>query len=266
MSTARATALVTGASAGIGRELARLFAADRFDLVLVARRKDRLEELAHELRMKNGAEVRVLPKDLADPGAPKEICDQLAGDGVKVDVVVNNAGFGLGGKVADLPLEGQIRMVQVNVVALTYLTRALLPAMIRRRFGGVLNVGSTAAFQPGPNMAVYFATKAFVLSFTEALTEELRGTGVQATCLAPGPTLTEFGSVSGTQNTWLFRRGAMDAVTVARIGYQGFRQGRTLVVPGLHNKLIPLAVRLGPRSLVRKISGLLTSDRSRPGA
>jgi short-subunit dehydrogenase len=253
----RETALVTGASSGIGLELARLFAADKSNLVLVARSRDKLESLAEELRREHGVKVLVLPADLADPAAPQAISDQLAEQGIAVDVLVNNAGFGAVGRVASLSLERQLDMVQVNVVALTRLTRLFLPAMINRGRGGILNVGSTAGFQPGPYMAVYYATKAFVLFFTEALAEELIGTGVVATCFAPGPTATQFGANSGMEHTIFFKLGMMDAKTVARTGSRGFRRGRVLVIPGLMNKLGALSVRFAPRIAVRKLVKLL---------
>ena len=191
------TALVTGASSGIGLELARLFAADKSNLILVARSRDKLERLAEELQRDHNADVVVLPKDLTDPSAPRAIFDQLTGQNIDVDVVVNNAGFGSVGSVADLPLDRQLNMIQVNVTTLTYLTRLFLPGMIERGRGGILNVGSTAGFQPGPNMAVYYATKAFVLSFTEALAEELAGLEINVTCLAPGATENRFRSRLG---------------------------------------------------------------------
>jgi uncharacterized protein len=247
------TVLITGASAGIGLELARLFAADRNDLVLVARRKERLDSLAAELQRGYGVQVRVLAFDLADPKSPRAIFDAMAAEGVRVDVVVNNAGFGAVGPVVELPLERQRDMVQVNVAALTELTRLFLPGMIQRRSGGILNVASTAAFQPGPLMAVYYATKAYVLSFSEAVAEETAGSGVRVTCLAPGPTATEFAAVSGVEHKLLFRLGTMDARTAALAGYRGFRRGRSLVIPGLKNKLGAFAVRLAPRVWVRKI-------------
>jgi uncharacterized protein len=248
------TVLITGASSGIGWELARLFAADNSHLVLVARRREKLDELAVELRREHGAEVRVLAQDLADPKGPQMIFDALAADGVAVDVLVNNAGFGAGGSVADLPLERQRDMIQVNVAALTCLARLFLPGMISRRSGGILNVGSTAGFQPGPYMAVYYATKAFVLSFTEALAEELLGTGVTVTCLAPGATATGFAATANLEHKLLFRLGTMDARTVARAGHRGFRRGKLLVIPGLTNKLGAFAVRLAPRAWPRKIT------------
>jgi short-subunit dehydrogenase len=194
-----------------------------------------------------------LAKDLADPHRPQAIFDSLDSEGVTVDVLVNNAGFGAAGTVADLPLERQLDMIRVNVAALTHLTRLFLPGMIQRRSGGIFNVGSTAGFQPGPGMAVYYATKAYVLSFSEALAEELAGTGVRVTCLAPGPTTTEFAAVAEVKNSLLFRLGVMDAKTVAAAGYRGFRRGNVLVIPGLKNKLGASSVRFAPRILVRKL-------------
>lgn len=250
---ANETVLITGASSGIGLELARLFAADRSNLVLVARRQEKLQQLADELKAAHGVEVRVVPADLADPAAPQAIFDQLQSAGVLVDVVVNNAGFGARGRIADLPIQRQVDMVQVNVTALVHLTRLFLPGMTSRGRGGVLNLASTAAFQPGPYMAVYYATKAFVLSFTEALAEELAGTPVRVTCLAPGPTQTEFPEAADLGQTRLFLFGVDDARRVAAAGYRGFRRGRRIVVPGLRNKLLAFSVRLTPRWLVRKI-------------
>jgi hypothetical protein len=246
--------LVTGASSGIGWELAKLFAADKSNLILVARKREKLEELAAQVRRENGVEVRVLAEDLADPRSPQVIFDALAADGVEVAVLVNNAGFGAVGSVADLPLEKQLDMVQVNVTALTHLTRLFLPSMIQRRSGGILNVGSTAGFQPGPYMAVYYATKAYVLSFTEALAEELLGTGVKVTCLAPGPTATGFAAAADMEKKLLFRLGTADARTVAQAGYREFRRGKLLVIPGVMNKLGAFAGRLLPRAWPRKIA------------
>jgi short-subunit dehydrogenase len=251
------TVLITGASAGIGRELARLFAADGCDLVLVARRRELLDKLSEELSQQHGVSVRVLPEDLSDPASPDRIWQQLTTSDGHVDTLVNNAGFGADGMLSELPIERQVDMVQVNVAALTHLTRLFLPAMIQRRRGGILNVGSTAAFQPGPYMAIYYATKAYVLSFTEALVEELRGTGVHATCLAPGVTKTEFFVKAKMERSLLVRLGMMDAAVVARAGYRGYRAGRAIVIPGIKNKLGAFSVRLTPRIVVRKITAAL---------
>lgn len=255
------TVLVTGASSGIGRELARLFAADGSDLVLVARRQAELKELGQELSARHNSHVRVLPADLADPAAPASIFEQLSGSGVAVDVLVNNAGFGAEGRFAELPVERQMDMVQVNLVALTHLTRLFLPSMTARARGGVLNVGSMAGFQPGPYMAVYYATKAYVLSLTEALARELAGTGVTATCLAPGATRTEFFALANMEDSLLVALGAMDAPTVAQAGYRGFRKGKVVVVPGWTNRLTLFVERFAPRPLIRTIAARLNQPR-----
>jgi short-subunit dehydrogenase len=256
----RETALVTGASSGIGLELARLFAADGSALVLVARSGDKLEALAQELRERHAVAVRVIAKDLADPAASDEIAAELARNGIDIDVLVNNAGFGLGGQFVQLSLDRQMEMIQVNVAALVKLTGLLLPAMVKRRRGGILNVGSTAAFQPGPNMAIYFASKAFVLSFSEALADEVRPHGITVTCLAPGPVATNFAAAASLENSRLFQQNVLDVRKVAEAGYRALRGHKTLVVPGLMNKLGVFAVRFAPRSLVRKISGRLADE------
>lgn len=257
----RETALITGASSGIGEELARLFAADGADLVLVARRADRLEALADELRRAHDITAYVLPKDLARPEAPGEVFDETERQGINVDVLVNNAGVGAREHFAAIDTGRQVDMVQVNVTALTHLARLYLPGMLERGRGAILNVGSAAGFQPVPGFAVYAATKAYVLSFTEGLAEELRGSGISATLLAPGATATEFARAAGVEGTLSFRRGAMDARTVAKAGYEGMRAGRVIVVPRLRNRLSSLAVRLLPRSLVRRAAGRAMSAR-----
>jgi short-subunit dehydrogenase len=246
------TVLITGASSGIGWELAKLFAASGSRLVLVARRRDRLEALANELRSQHGTESRLLIEDLGRPGAAQQVFDATSAEG-PVDVLVNNAGFGLLGRFRKLPLDRQREMLQLNVTALTELSRLYLPGMIERRRGGLLNIGSTASFQPGPNAAVYYASKAYVLSFTEALVTELAGTGVTSTCLAPGPTHTGFGDLSGMGSTPVFRFGSMPADAVARAGYRAFRRRRSLVVPGLCNKALIFVQRFSARWLVRRI-------------
>lgn len=247
------TVLITGASSGIGLELTRLFAAAGSDLVLVARREDRLSALADELGASD-ATVRVLPADLSHPTAAGAICEILAGSAIDIDILVNNAGFGARGAVVDLPLNRQIEMMQVNMRTLVELTRRLLPGMVQRGWGGVLNVASSASFQPGgPYMAVYYASKAFVLSFTEGLAEEVADTEVNVTCLAPGPVDTEFGAVAGVEDSLLFKARTMEASKAAWAGYRGLRRGKTLVVPGMRNKLTALGVRFMPRALLRKI-------------
>jgi hypothetical protein len=251
------TVLITGASSGIGLELARLFAADGAGLVLVARRQDQLETIAEELRRAHGVEVRMLPKDLAQPTAPDDIHQAMRRIDLPIDVLVNNAGFGAAGRFAELDDRRQGDMLQVNIHALARLSRLFLPQMLERRGGGILNVGSTAAFQPGPNMAVYYATKAFVLSLSEALHHETRNRGVTVTCLCPGPTVTEFAAAAGIESSPLFKMWAMDAAAVARAGYRGFRRGTAVVVPGVLNWIGSFAVRLLPRPAVRSVTAKL---------
>jgi short-subunit dehydrogenase len=248
------TVLITGASSGIGRELARLFASDGADLVLIARSEGRLRELADELAAKYGAVAQVVPADLSRAASPGEIAQALTQRHIEVDVLVNNAGFGAHGPIAKIGIERQLEMIEVNVAALTRLTAMLLPGMLERRRGAILNVASTAAFQPGPYQAVYCATKAYVLSFTEALAEEVRGSGVRVSCLAPGATDTGFAAQAGTLGTRLFRRGVMDADRVARAGHDGMRRGRTLVIPGLRNQIRAFSVRLAPRTLTTRVA------------
>ncbi len=248
------TVLITGASSGIGLELAKLFAADKSDLVLVARSQEKLDHLATQLRDEHHVQVRVLSRDLVDPQSPRDIFEVLAAEGVTVDVLVNNAGFAAGGPVVDVPLEKLLDTISLNIAALTHLTRLFLPGMLQRRSGGILNIASTAAFQPGPYLAVYYATKAYALSFTEALAEEAIGTGVRVTCLCPGPTTTGFAAVAEVESKLLFRLGTSDAKTVAQAGHRGFRRGRVVVVPGFRNKLLAAAVRFTPRVVVRKIT------------
>lgn len=251
--THSATALITGASSGIGRSFAYLFARDGYGLVLVARRGEALEELAAELSREHGVTVRVMAIDLALADAPARLAADLQQAGVGVDVLVNNAGFGLQGAFAALPVDRQLQMIHLNVAALTALTRLFLPAMLERGGGGILNVGSTAGFQPGPFMAVYYATKAYVVSFSEALADELSGSGLRVTCLAPGPTATAFAAEAGATDSRLFQGGTMSVDEVARIGYEAWQQGKFLVIAGRRNWWRTLAVRLLPRATVRRI-------------
>jgi short-subunit dehydrogenase len=251
--SSRPVALVTGASAGIGRALARILAREGHDLVLVARRQAELDDLAQSLDASYGSSTRVLPVDLAQPDAAARIVDELGPDPL-VDVLVNNAGFGGHGAFASRDRDADLRMVAVNVTALTDLTKLLLPGMVARGRGRVLNVASTAAFQPGPFMAVYYATKAYVLSLSEALAEEVSGTGVTVTCLCPGVTDTEFHAVAGTDAQPLTQGMlAMSAESVAEAGYKAMTQGKMLVIPGLHNKIGAQSIRLAPRRAVLKI-------------
>ncbi len=257
-----ATALVTGASSGIGLELARLFARDRNDLVLVARSRERLETVARGLSGEYGVRVLVLVADLSEPRAPVRIAEDLRDRGIGVDALVNDAGFGAHGLFAERPLPEQLSMIQVNVSALTHLTGLFLAAMLERRAGRILNVASTASFQPGPLMAVYYATKAYVLSFSEALASETAGTGVTVTALCPGPVRTDFQKRAGTEKTVLFTGPlAVPARDVATAGYRGMLRGDPLVIPGLGNKALVQALRVSPRRLVTAISRRLQERR-----
>lgn len=255
------TALVTGASGGIGAELARLFARDGWSLVLVARSRDGLERIGRELGEKHGTAYHVVPADLSDPAAPAAVHAAVQALGVQVEALVNNAGFGLAGPFVDVggggatELGRELEMLQVNVVALTHLTKLFLPGMVQRRRGYVMNVASTAAFQPGPLMAVYYASKAYVLSFSEALSLELEGTGVTVTTLAPGATRTEFQNVAKMENSRLFRAGhVMTATEVAEAGYNGMHAGKPLVVPGAVNRLMAAGTRLVPRRVAARLA------------
>lgn len=254
------TALITGASSGIGEELARLFAAHRHDLVLVARGQDKLQSLSDELARAHGIQSRVLAADLADPGAPARLFQAIQEQGLTIDVLVNNAGFGARGAYAEIDYEVTARMIQVNIAAVAHLTRLFLPGMLARRSGKILNVASTAAYVPGPFMAVYYASKAFVLSFSEAIAEETRGTGVTVTALVPGPTRTQFAATAGNQDSRLFRAGtAMDAAPVALIGFDGLMAGRRVAIAGWSNKLTVASTRLAPRTLLATITRKLNS-------
>jgi short-subunit dehydrogenase len=246
--TGRQTGLVTGASGGIGLALARRLAAGGFDLVLTARSGGRLEELARELEERHRSRVRVIARDLAAPEAPAAIADELAREGIDVDVLVNNAGFGTYGPFAETDLAAELGMLQLNVVALTHLTKLFLRPMLARGRGRILNVASTAAFQPGPLMAVYYATKAYVLSFSEALAEELAGSGVTVTALCPGPTTSGFQERAAMEGSRLVAgRMMMTSEAVAEAGYRGLLAGRRVVIPGWKNRLLAQSVRFTPR-------------------
>lgn len=249
------TVLITGASSGIGRELARCFAADGVRLALTARSGGPLQDLAAELRKKHRLDARVFIVDLARAEGPAQLSNLLQTAGLKPDILVNNAGFGAHGSFAGLPLERQLEMIQLNIASLTHLTRLFLPGMIQRRRGGVLNVASTAAFQAGPTMAVYYATKAYVLSLSEALAEETRGTGVTITALCPGPTHSNFSAAVGLRPSSLFSRVAMSAEEVAKLGHEAFREGKVVAVTGFRNKVLTWAVRFVPRKVARRVAG-----------
>ena len=251
---ARSHVLITGASGGIGYELAKLFARDRHNLVLVARSADKLAQVAAELQT-YGVTVRTIPLDLTTPPAPRFLFDQLQRENVAIDILINNAGFGSSGEFAQMPEEIILGQIALNITALTELTRLFLPPMIARRQGRVMNVASTAAFQPGPLLAVYYATKAYVLSFSEALANELRHSGVSVTCFCPGATHTDFARRAGVENSRLFKKvGGMSSEKVALDGYRAVMEGRTLAISGTHNWLVAQSPRFAPRKMIIAIS------------
>jgi short-subunit dehydrogenase len=243
-------ALITGASAGLGVDFARALSARGERLVLAARRADRLEALAAEL-----GNARAVAIDLSAGDAAQRLMADLASAGERVETLINNAGFGLGGAFAELDATRQRQMIDLNIGALTDLCRTVAPEMIERRSGAILNVASTAAFQPGPGMAVYFATKAYVLSFTEALHEELKPHGIRVSALCPGPTRTEFGDVAGFKNKGAFDRLSMDSPEVVRIGLRGLDRNEAVVIAGAMNKAGAFSTRFVPRGVVRRIAG-----------
>jgi short-subunit dehydrogenase len=249
------TALITGASSGIGLQLAHIFAREGYRVVLVARRHKRLEEIAQELRP---TAAQVLAIDLSLPGAPEEIHRKLP----TADVLVNNAGFTVFGKFADNSLAGELNMMQLHMSALVILTKLYLAAMMAAGSGKVMSVASRAAFQPGPLLAIYYATQSFVLSFSEAIANELEGSGVTVTALSPGPAATGFQERGHLQNSGLVKgKNIMDARTAAEAGYRGLMAGKTVVIPGLGNKLLAQSVRFSPRTMVTKVVRKMQEER-----
>jgi short-subunit dehydrogenase len=243
----RPVTLITGASAGLGVEFARLCAARGDELVLVARRRAPMDALAAQL-----GKTHVFAADLSEPGAAARLAGEVEAAGLQVETLINNAGFGIAGAFADIAPEQETAMVDLNVRVLTELCRLALPGMLARRRGFILNVASTAAFQAGPYMAVYYATKAYVLSLTEALHQEAKGTGVHVTALCPGPTATEFFDVAGAADGRLAKMAA-DAGSVARAGLAGLERNRAIVIPGRMNKVTAQANRILPRAAMRRI-------------
>jgi len=254
----KGAALITGASSGIGAELAKLCAAGGYGLILVARNEERLGELAGSLARAHGIEARALVADLADQAAPQSIFERTRGD--TVEILINNAGFGLRGRFAETDWPAEARLIQVNVTALVQLTKLFLPEMLGRRSGRILNVASTAAFVPGPLMAMYYASKAFVLSFSESVANEVEGTGVTVTVLCPGPTRTAFSEAAGISDSKLFKGSSMGAEEVARIGYRAMMAGKTEVVAGARNRWMMRGARLAPRSLLARVTRRLNSS------
>jgi short-subunit dehydrogenase len=251
-------ALITGASSGIGMELAKEFAKDKIDLLLVARSEGKLKELATALQSKYGIKVHTLSKDLSNYNTAKEIFDWCNQNNINIDYLVNNAGFGDFGMFAESNWEKQFQMINLNITTLTYLTRLFLPKMIERKFGKVMNVSSTAAFQPGPTMSVYYATKAYVLHFSEAIGNELSGSGVTVTALCPGATESGFQSAADMHESKLVKGKKLPtSEEVAKYGYKSMMQGKSVAIHGLINYLMANSVRFTPRSLVVKIARMI---------
>lgn len=255
-------ALITGASAGIGEQLAHLFAKDGHSLVLVARRKERLDALAAELEQAHKVKVHTIAHDLGAPGAGAALVETLKAQGLDaIDFLVNNAGIGSYGQFASSDYAQIMTLVNLNICTLVELTHLILPGMLARKRGRIMNVGSVAGFQPGPGMAVYYASKAFVYSFTEALVGELHGTPVTVTNLSPGATKTEFQDVAQMAESWLFALGTTSSTFVARSGYKGMMAGKPLVIPGATNKFLATSVRFVPRPVLRRVVRKINSDK-----
>ncbi len=247
--------MITGASSGIGLELAKVFAKNKTGLVLVARSTARLEALAAELQKNHGVKVRILAKDLSLPESPKEVFDWCQNQGIQVDYLINNAGFGDFGMFVESNWEKQLQMINLNIVALTWLTRLFLPGMVERKQGKIMQVASTAAFQPGPEMSVYYASKAFVLHFSEAIANELAGSGVTVTALCPGPTESGFQSAAALEESKLVKGKKLPtSEDVARYGYKAMMKGKAVAIHGTMNYLLANSVRFTPRSLVVAIT------------
>ncbi|MDD9148745.1 MULTISPECIES: SDR family NAD(P)-dependent oxidoreductase [unclassified Sporolactobacillus] len=250
------TALITGATSGLGYEFVKLFAKDGYDLVLVARTAKKLEKIKETF---TSTKVHYIVKDLSVPGAAKEIFKEIEQADIPIDILVNNAGFGLLGAFDGLDIQEQLQMVQLNIAALTELSYYVLPGM-KEKGGRILNVSSTAAFQPGPYMAVYFATKAYVLSFSEALAEELKSSEATVTVLCPGPTQTRFGTVAGAEGTRMFSR-TMAPERVARLGYEALMNGKRAVVAGGMNRAGTIAAKLLPISWTAKAAKYVMGEK-----
>jgi uncharacterized protein len=254
MTTTRSTALITGASTGIGRSLARVFARQGHDLTITARHEEPLQTLKRELAEAFAVNVHTATADLSAPDGAAHLRDDLDRAGVSVDVLVNNAGVGVFGDFATTDLGEELRLIQLNVSSLVALTKYYLPGMIARRSGRILHVASTAAFLPGPHMSVYYASKAFVLSFSDATADEVRDTGVTISVLCPGPTTSNFQATARMERSRLVQGTMMDADTVAEAGYRGLMRGTRVIIPGLMNRMVPVVARLLPRSFVTAVS------------
>lgn len=256
-------ALITGATIGIGYELAKLYAQDKTDLVLVARNQNKLEEVRTELKSQYSVQVHTLALDLSLPEAPKQLYGFTQGKGLFIETLINNAGYGSCGEFAHLPLNEELGMIQLNITSLVHLTRLYIPDMIQKKKGSILNVASTAAFQPGPYMTNYYATKAYVLHFTEGLAEELSEHGINVSALCPGPTITGFQERANMKNSLLIKGPlTMDAKSVAISGYKALNSGQVIHIPGMLNWVLAKSVSITPRFLIRKIISVLNKQRS----
>lgn len=248
------TVLITGASTGIGFEFAKIFAAKGYGVVLVAKNKERLDRAAADLKKLTKYSISTILCDLADPRAPEKLYQDTKAQGLAIDVLVNNAGYGDFGKFLETDLTKELQMIQLNVTALVHLTKLFVRDMKKRGSGKILNVASTAAFQPGPFMAIYYATKAFVLSFSEAINNELKGTGINVTTLCPGPTASNFTKAANMEGNKLFKSGVMDAEAVANQGVNALFAAKSVIIPGARNRLLANSVRFFPRDLVTHFS------------
>jgi uncharacterized protein len=256
------TVLITGSANGIGYQLARIFASKNYNLVLVDRDAENLRKIVIDFEKKFGISVKPIIKDLSVSTSPQEIFTELQEAGIKINILVNNAGFGTYGLFNETNLNTELEMLQVNLVCLTHLTKLFLKEMVKEGQGKILNVSSAAAFQPGPLMAVYFATKAYVLSFSEAIANELEGTGVTVTVLCPGSTISAFHERTGMADSKLLKgKKMMDAQTVAQMGYDALMAGKTIIIPGFMNKLMSKCVRFIPRKIVTKIVRNMQEDK-----
>jgi uncharacterized protein len=255
MQEAKKTVLITGASGGIGYELAKLFAKDGYNLVLVARSAGKLTQVADELQRQFSISAKPITLDLGTSSAPQLLFDQLQREGIVINILINNAGYAKYGEFANIPLEESLGQIQLNIATLTALTKLFVPSMVQHRFGKIMNVASTAGFQPGPLMAVYYATKAYVISFSEALANELNGMGVTVTCFCPGATDTGFQHRAENAQSRLFKNlRPMDVKKVSRDGYRGLMKNKTLVISGVRNWIVAETVRITPRKLATAIS------------
>jgi short-subunit dehydrogenase len=246
-------AIVTGASCGIGYELAKILAKDGKDIAVVARSRDRLEDLKREIENKHGTKVKVLAQDLSDPKAPPQIFSELERERIGVDVLINNAGFGVYGMFRETDMQEELDMIQVNAASLVHLTKLFLKGMVENKSGYILNAASLCAFLPTPMEAVYCSTKAFVLHFSEALANELQGTGVKVTCLCVGLARTEFQKRARMENCKATQRKMMEAATVAEAGYKALKRGKLIEIPGLVYKFAPVFARVAPRKVVTRV-------------